>query len=421
MLQIHSRPGAFRKKSVVSDASDCMQDFFLGATFKTVNASQMAGVQSALVRACGPSYGILSQAEASMNVHVSYKAGKTPEVEREFQHQIERLGRRLHVFKPELVHLHAFVNKGNGRSASSSLNLRLPTGQMAAQRSAENALAAVKAAFADLLSQVTRHKELLRGHWSRTQRRASGLANTEPAARSDVGAAAAAPARAVSSPAPAARVAESGLEKWLNANLASLEEFVERELRLRIAGGQVREDQISCAEVIDEVMVSALSQDDGQASLLAPESWLRRLALPAIRRLIKSNADTGTFSLDAPAGQQNVTGSDENVLQYHQPDDSLPEESVISDASVRTPEQIFLGEEMVAQLDIVLHEVNALDREAFVLYTLEGFTVEEISRLVDRPPEQVRKSIQQARSRVRQKLPEQNQYRRSLLRRSRVA
>jgi RNA polymerase sigma factor (sigma-70 family) len=354
-----------------------------------------------------------------MNVHVSYKAGKTPEVEREFQHQIEKLGRRLHVFKPDLVHLHAFVNKGNSR-ASSSLNLRLPTGQMAAQRSAENALAAVKAAFADLLSQVTRHKELLRGHWSRTQRRAPGLPGTVPVSRPGAPAASVAPATPVSSSAPAACFTESGLEKWLNANLPGLEEFVKRELQLRIAGGQVREDQISCAEVIDEVMISALSQDDVRASLLAPESWLRRLALPAIRRLIKSNADTGTLSLDAPAGKQNVTGSDENVLQYHQPDDSLPEESVIRDASVRTPEQIFLGEEMVAQLDIVLHEVNAPDREAFVLYTLEGFTVEEISRLVDRPPEQVRKSIQQARSRVRQKLPEQNEYRQSLLRRSRV-
>jgi RNA polymerase sigma factor (sigma-70 family) len=168
-------------------------------------------------------------------------------------------------------------------------------------------------------------------------------------------------------------------------------------------------------------MVSALSHEDGRAILLSPESWFHRLALQAVRRLIKSNADTGTFSLDAPAGKQNVTGSDENVLQYHQPDDSLPEESVIGDAAARTPEEIFSSEEMVAQLDIVLHEVNTRDREAFVLYTLEGFTVDEISRLTDHPPEQVRKSIQHAREWVRQKLPEQNQFRSSLLHRSRVA
>src|SRR5262249_1584833 len=105
-----------------------------------------------------------------MNVHVSYKTGKTPEVELEFQHQIQKLRRRLQVFKPDLVRLHAFVEQENSRSASSSLNLRLPSGQMAAQRSGDNALAAVKAAFTDLLSQVTKHKELLRGHWSRKVR-----------------------------------------------------------------------------------------------------------------------------------------------------------------------------------------------------------------------------------------------------------
>jgi RNA polymerase sigma factor (sigma-70 family) len=207
----------------------------------------------------------------------------------------------------------------------------------------------------------------------------------------------------------------------VNANLARLEAYVESELQTRVVAGQIREDQISCEEVVDEVMVSALSQEDHRLGLLSPESWFHRLALQAIRRLIHSNADTGTLSLDAPAGTPNVTGSDENVLQYHQPDDSLPGESVIRDANVRTPEEIFAGEEMVAQLDIVLHEVKTEDREAFVLYTLEGFTVEEISRLAGRPPEEVRKSIHHVREWVQKKLPEGNQYRRSLLRRSRVA
>jgi DNA-directed RNA polymerase specialized sigma24 family protein len=47
--------------------------------------------------------------------------------------------------------------------------------------------------------------------------------------------------------------------------------------------------------------------------------------------------------------------------------------------------------------------------------------VEEISRLSDRSPDLVRKSIHHARERVQQKLPEQNEFRRSLLGRSRVA
>jgi RNA polymerase sigma factor (sigma-70 family) len=347
-----------------------------------------------------------------MNVHVSYKAGKTPEVEHEFQHQIQRLRRRLQVFKPGLVHLHAFVEQENRHQACSSLNLRLPTGQMAAQRSGENALAAVKAAFSDLLSQVTKHKELLRGHWSREAKRGTRTRGAQVRTTAT---------RAATAPAAAPAVVENALASWINANLVRLQEFVDNELQLRVGAGQIREDQINCEEVIDEVMVSALTEEDGKAALLSPESWFHRLGLQAIHRLIKTNADTGNLSLDAPAGKQNVTGSDENVLQFHQPDDSLPEESVIRDASVRTPEEIFASEEMAAQLDIVLHEVATADREAFVLYTLEGFTVEEIARLTGRSSELVRKSIRHAREMVQNKLPEQNQFRRSLLHRSRVA
>ncbi|HEV8183258.1 MAG TPA: sigma factor-like helix-turn-helix DNA-binding protein [Candidatus Angelobacter sp.] len=367
-----------------------------------------------------------------MNVHVSYKAGKTPDVEREFQHQIQKLQRRLHVFKAELVQLNAIAEQENSHRATMSLNLRLPSGQMAVQRSGENALAAVKSAFADLLSQVTKHKDMLRGQWTRKSLRRSGRERltTMPASellpakgngekRVQIHRVATPP-----KPVPAAKTDEAAVadvELWLSANLRKLEEFIDQELRFQVETDRIREDQITREEVLDEVIVSALSQEDGKTQLLSPESWFHRLALQAIRRLIHDNADTANISLDAPAGIQNVTGSDENVLQYHQPDDSLPEESIIRDESVRTPEEIMAGDEMVAQLDIVLREVRSNDREAFVLYTLEGFTVDEISRLAGRPAEQVRQSIHDARTHIKEKLPAQNQLRRSLLHHSRVA
>ncbi len=368
-----------------------------------------------------------------MNVHVSYKAGKTPEIEREFKHQIQKLEPRLQVFKPDLVHLHGLVEPDNDRGVSASLNLRLPSGQMTVQRSGENALAATKSAFADLISQVTKHKELLRGHWTRKSLRRAGRERltkmpipAEPATTRANGKAHPEPHRAIRAemPARAAKTdsaAVADVELWLSANLRKLEEFIDQELRFQVESDKIREDQITREEVIDEVIVSALSHEGGKKELLSPEGWFHRLAVQAIRRLIHDNADTANISLDAPAGIQNVTGSDENVLQYHQPDDSLPEESIIRDESVRTPEEIMAGDEMVAQLDLVLGGVKAGDREAFVLYTLEGFTVDEISRLAGRSAEQVRQSIHDARVHIQQKLPTQNQLRKSLLHHSRVA
>ncbi|HET9839947.1 MAG TPA: sigma factor-like helix-turn-helix DNA-binding protein [Candidatus Angelobacter sp.] len=362
-----------------------------------------------------------------MNVHVSYKAGKTPDVEREFQHQLQRLNRRLQLFKPDLVSFHAIVEQENHHSASTSLNLRLPSGQIAAQKSGENALAAVKAAFADLLSQLNKHKDLLRGQWTRQSRRAARERAAEVPALPPLEPV---PSRGQRTrPSPPQSTAQSAtdgaspgnIETWLSTNLRKLEEYIDRELDFQVAADRIREGQITREEVLDEVIVSALSQENSASQWLSLESWFHRLALQAVRRLIAANADTGNISLDAPAGIQNVTGSDENFMQYHQPDDTLAGENIIRDQSVRTPEEIFAGDEMVAQLDIVLRGVQAEDREAFVLYTLEGFTVEEISRLAGRSPDHVRQSIQHTRSHIQQKLPAQNQFRQSLLQHSRVA
>src|SRR5438309_5800097 len=108
--------------------------------------------------------------EACMNVHISYKLQRTPDIDKEMQHWTGKIQKRLQVFKPELVHLKGSVEQNSPREgATVSLNLRLPSGQMAVQESAPTPSAAIKAAFDDLLNQVRRHKDLLRSshRWRR--------------------------------------------------------------------------------------------------------------------------------------------------------------------------------------------------------------------------------------------------------------
>jgi hypothetical protein len=72
-----------------------------------------------------------------MNVHVSYKLHKTPDIEKEIGHQIEKIQKRLQVFRPELVHLKAVIDQNSAREGTLvSLNLRLPSGQLAVQEKA---------------------------------------------------------------------------------------------------------------------------------------------------------------------------------------------------------------------------------------------------------------------------------------------
>src|SRR5437868_4308459 len=108
-----------------------------------------------------------------MNVHISYKVHKTPDIEKEINHHIEKLGKRLQVFRPDLIHLKGVIEQNSPREGFIiSLNLRLPSGQMAVQHSAATANTALKAAFEDLLQQLNKHKAQLRNtrNWPRWRR-----------------------------------------------------------------------------------------------------------------------------------------------------------------------------------------------------------------------------------------------------------
>ena len=107
-----------------------------------------------------------------MNVHISYKVSKTPDLEKEFNQQIQKMGKRLQFFRPELVHLHAIIEENNAREGPSvSLNLRLPSGQMAAKENGATPTAAIKAAF-----------EQLRGAAHQAQGHAAQRAQVAPSA-----------------------------------------------------------------------------------------------------------------------------------------------------------------------------------------------------------------------------------------------
>ena len=50
-----------------------------------------------------------------MNVHISYKLRKTPDLEKEVNHLVEKLRKRLQVFRPELLHLKGVVEQSSPR------------------------------------------------------------------------------------------------------------------------------------------------------------------------------------------------------------------------------------------------------------------------------------------------------------------
>jgi DNA-directed RNA polymerase specialized sigma24 family protein len=88
-------------------------------------------------------------------------------------------------------------------------------------------------------------------------------------------------------------------------------------------------------------------------------------------------------------------------LQFHQPDESITGATVIRDDRVATPEQIMATEETLHLIASVLRDIRPRAREAFILYAIEGFAVDEISAITGLPTEGVVASISVARDHLR--------------------
>ena len=336
----------------------------------------------------------VSKAEALMNVHVSYRLPKNPSVEKDIQHQIEKLRKRLQVFRPELVHLKGVVEEVSAREGTSvSLNLRLPSGQLAVQTSAPTAAAAVKSAFEDLLQQLNKHKEILRAShkWQRGRRGDSSRPTVREVPFEQTLAAVTAPV-----------VSADDVRSYVNVNLARLERFVEREIYFREAHDEVPPDTLTKEEVIDETIAAALGNGQEKPERLALEPWLYRLALRALDDLSRADeSNSNAVCLEESARRRNVKGSDEPELQFHQPDESITGETVIPDARVATPEQIMASDELLRLIASALRDLGSGPREAFILHAIEGFTVDEIMAITGHPADRVFAFISAAREHLR--------------------
>jgi len=336
-----------------------------------------------------------------MNVHFTYKNCKNPDVEKEIHHLIEKLRKRLQVFRPELVHLKGLIEQNSAREGITvSLNLRLPSGQMAVQKSASTPAAAIKAASDDLLQQLIKHKEVLRNSRKWQRRR---VADFRPESQ--------VPFEQTVAAVHVPTASSDDIRSYVNAHLGRLERFVERELYFREAADELLPDSVSKDEVIDEAVARALGDGAEKPERLALEPWLYRVAMRVVQDLCESSSQSASsFHLEESARKPNVRATDEPELQFHQPDETLIGENVIADRRVSTPEDIAYSDEMLTLVQFALAGAKRKDREAFLLHTVEGFSMEEIAIITDRNIAAVRASIGTARDHVRHAAPLANRF-----------
>jgi RNA polymerase sigma factor (sigma-70 family) len=330
-----------------------------------------------------------------MNVHFTYKLDKSPTAEQYLQSQIEKLGPRLHVFNPDMVSLRGLIELAPKSGFTVALNLRLPSGQMAARASEETLHGAIRIAFDDLSGQLRKHKDHLRSQYRYPGVRGAERPPIEPQARFEDTVAAVKPDK----------VSSGDVAGFVNANLERLRRFVERELAFRRDSGQRRLQEISVEEVIDEAVANALDEHNPRPEKIALEPWLYRLSRSAMDRLGNQlESVAGPARPNHTETLPSLDASDEEMLQFYHPDESVASETQIADRDTRTPEDEASRGELMTMVERALRGATPQQREAFLLFTMEGFRLAEIASITERTAEQVQADISIAREHLRRSL-----------------
>jgi len=330
-----------------------------------------------------------------MNVHFSYKISKTSDLEKLIKQQTEKLERYLQVFRPELVHLKGIIEESSARQGVLvSLNLRLPSGQMASQETSPTAITALKVAFDDIVEQLKKHKQLLRNQHSWPRRRGPQRAAIATVPFEDTLAAV-----------KPEQVSANDISEYINVNFPRLRRFIERELRYREDQDQLLAGSLTVEDIVNEAIANALSDGYEKPERMKLEPWIHRLSMQAIDHLSSDGHDEGHIPLERSRGEQNVRGTDEALLQFHQPDEKMFEENVIADPAANNPEELAARRELIGHIEATLRDAGRNEREAFIFYTIEGFTLDEIADITNHTVEEVRAAISRAREHLQRALP----------------
>jgi RNA polymerase sigma factor (sigma-70 family) len=200
-------------------------------------------------------------------------------------------------------------------------------------------------------------------------------------------------------------ISSTDVTGFVNANLDRLRRYVERELRFRRDSGQRRLEEISVEEVIDEAIANALDEHRPRPEKIALEPWLYRLSRSAMDRLGNQLDSTShSVRLDHAETPPVSDVDNEEMLQFYQSDEKVTNENLIADRRGSTPEDDASREELMAMVERALRGSTPNQREAFLLFTLEGFRLAEISAITERTVEQVQHDIKVAREHLRRSL-----------------
>ena len=289
---------------------------------------------------------------------------RAPEV---IEEEVRQLEPHLVRFREDLVRLEVVASQTSGKTRIQvSLRLQLPSGVIAAQEEGFEIEPVLRKAFANLRQRVDRHVARLKHEpdWKR------------PARRRRIGALLP----------PARDAAESNRRAMyfdlIEDHLDRVHDAVRRELTYLEAGGSVPPGRLGVDDLVDAMVLKGLERFETRPTEFSVGDWLLRLAHETIeeegraaRRALPEDAASLDAEPEKPA--EDPTEADQELSEFHQPDDVLRLEDLVADDSVTDPEREAERHELAQSLHRAMAQLPALWRRVLARIHLADSTPAE--------------------------------------------
>jgi RNA polymerase sigma factor (sigma-70 family) len=304
----------------------------------------------------------------------------------ELNRQGLKLERMTSVFPSSTTHLICSLWRGQDYVSGIVLTLVIAGRELTARAQHSSPVQATRRAFEDLGQQVAALIEERReeGFWLRTSRDRFAHERVQ----------------AVDTPSTRSEAAVS-----VDRELGELYNFVRREIAMAQADGELKRAELTVAEIVDEVALTALEEFDDRPSDLDFRSWLFQIALDVMKRRIRE-IGKARKAIDLTALVDEPGRLEDEVFDFYQPDNQLCLSDLIPDGRLPTPEETVAAAELQQHINRELARLPRRWREAFMLYSIEGLTLEEVARVTRHPVDVTRRAIELARELLRVGLAE---------------
>jgi RNA polymerase sigma-70 factor (ECF subfamily) len=165
----------------------------------------------------------------------------------------------------------------------------------------------------------------------------------------------------------------------ISPHLKELFKAAQRELRYRVALGDLGPQDLVPGELVGELLARGWRDRQHRPSHLSLRTWLLTLLFRVTADIVRNEArfkNLPSVSLEEPVPPEPRYDDDESFLEWYQPDELTRWEDVVDGASV-TPEDAAAADEEFTRA------IEPRAREAFLMHDLHGVPLEEIAVAFD--------------------------------------